>query len=72
MLRALAEQDLQATQAAAFARAKRQRTGQRVVSKGGLISVGQGRLKSITMGSKRCSSCCSAKGGGRRGRRGST
>jgi hypothetical protein len=44
-LRALAEQDLQATQAAVSAHAKRQRTDQWVVSKGGLISVGQGRIK---------------------------
>ena len=44
-LRALAEEDLHATQAAVRARAKRQKPDQRVISKGGLISAKDGRLK---------------------------
>ena len=44
-LRALAEEDLHATQAAVRARTKRQKPDQRVVSKGGLISAKDGRLK---------------------------
>ena len=41
----LAEEDLHLMQAAVCARAKRQRTNQRVVQKGGLISAADGRLK---------------------------
>jgi hypothetical protein len=44
-LRALAKEDLYKTQVAVQARAKRQKGDQRVVSKGGLISAKDGRLK---------------------------
>ena len=45
VLRSLAEEDLHLMQAAVRARAKRQKTDQRVVQKGGLISAVDGRLK---------------------------
>ena len=45
MLRSLAEEDLYLIQAAVHARAKRQKTDQRVIQKGGLISAVDGRLK---------------------------
>ena len=45
MLHSLAEEDLYLIQAAVHARAKRQKTDQRVIQKGGLISAVDGRLK---------------------------
>ena len=45
VLRLLAEKDLHLMQAAVRARAKRQRTDQRVIQKGGLISAVDRRLK---------------------------
>ena len=45
MLRSLAKEDLHLMQAAVCTRTKRQKTDQRVVQKGGLISAVDGRLK---------------------------